>query len=140
MVAGLLLSLAMLAQTPPECVDPQSTLDMNACVRAELDAETARMDLYFETALEQAVARPDARARVIGLQAAQRAWEAYAGIVCDDVLDRWRDGSVRTVMHLGCRSQMTRERTRVIWREHLTFADSTPPVLPEPTGPVLDQP
>lgn len=133
------MSLAILAQTPPECVDPQSTLDMNACVQAELDAETARMDRYLAAALDQAEGVADPRARIAYLHAAQRVWEAYAGIVCDDVLDQWRDGTIRTVMYLGCRSQMTRERTRVIWREHLTFADSTPPLLPEPTGSALDE-
>ena len=139
MLGGLVMSLAMLAQTPPECVDPQSTLDMNACVQAELDAETARMDRYFAAAQAQALEDADPEARLAYLSSAQRVWAAYAGIVCDDVVDQWRDGTIRTVMHLGCWSQMTRERTRVIWREHLTFADSTPPLLPEPIGSALDE-
>ena len=139
MLGGLVMSLAVLAQTPPECVDPQSTLDMNACVQAELDAETVRMNRYLEAAVEQAEGGADPAARLAWLTSAQRAWEAYAGIVCDDVLDQWRDGTIRTVMYLGCRSQMIRERTRVIWREHLTFVDATPPLLPEPIGPALDE-
>ena len=137
MLGGLVMSLAVLAQTPPECVDPQSTLDMNACVQAELDAETARMNRYLAAAQTRALDEADPEARLAWLTSAQRVWQAYAAIVCDDVLDQWRDGTIRTVMHLGCWSQMTRERTRVIWREHLSFVDSTPPLLPEPVGPAL---
>lgn len=139
MFGGLVMSLAVLAQTPPACADPQSTLDMNACVQAELDAETARMNRYLAAAQEQALDHADPQARLAWLNSAQRTWEAYAGIVCDDVLDQWRDGTIRTVMYLGCRSRMTHERTRVIWREHLSFVDSTPPLLPEPVGPALDE-
>lgn len=66
------------------------------------------------------------------LDNAQTAWKAYSRIVCDGVWDRWSEGTVRAAMIARCQIRMTHERTQVIWRDFLTYADSTPPILPEP--------
>ena len=97
------------------------------------------MERYLRVAEERALQR-DETTRAYGgpsaqrgyLAASQSAWAAYAEIVCDGVHDGWKDGTIRTIMYLGCMIEMTHDRTRVIWRDHLTYADSTPPVLPEP--------
>ena len=71
------------------------------------------------------------------LAASQAAWTAYARIVCEGVDDAFKGGSIHTAMFLRCMIQMTHERTRVIWRGYLRYWDSTLPVLPEPSMPVV---
>ena len=73
------------------------------------------------------------------LDASQRSWEAYADIRCDGVFDQWKGGTIRTIMTVGCRIEATRQRTHDIWADHLTYADSTPPVLPEPVLTVFEE-
>ena len=146
---GLALSLvlAATAQEPltEQCDLGGNTLQINACAMADLEAETARMELYLEAARAQAQARArdaetgEAHGRQLRyLDAAQAAWESYADAVCEGVYDQWREGTIRTVMAIGCRIDLTRQRTQVIWRNHLTHVDSTPPLLPEPVGPPRD--
>ena len=132
-------AVAVGSQTPFQCVRDGSTPEINACLADDLEREQARMQRYLTAAGDRALT-VDQQPRSVGgpsaqrgyLAASQAAWTAYAGIVCEGVDDRWRDGSVHTAMYLECMTRMTHERTHVIWRDHLTYADSTPPVLPEP--------
>ena len=48
------------------------------------------------------------------------------------MFDFWRGGTIRVGMELDCRIRLTRLRTFALWRDWLTFADSTPPLLPRP--------
>ena len=142
-----LVSLALLAAQDftarAECVTDGSTVSLNNCAYEDVQLERARMEHYLAVALEAARSGDAASAEYGGdvtqqaayLAAAQAAWTAYAEITCDGVYDQWRNGSIRNLMHHGCMSRMIRERTHAIWRDHLTFMDSTPPVLPEPTEP-----
>lgn len=130
------------SRSPFTCVRDGSTPEVNACLADDLEQEEARMQRYLTAAGERARAA-DEQPRSVGgpsaqqgyLAASQAAWTAYASIVCEGVDDRWRDGTVHTAMYLECMTRMTHERTHVIWRDHLTYADSTPPVLPEPILP-----
>lgn len=128
---------------PVVCVRDGNTLQLNACVADDLSAEEARMQRYFDAARTRAL-EGDAQSGEFGeartqqaawLDAAQRSWEAYADIRCQGVFDQWKGGTIRTVMIAGCRIAATRQRTHDIWADHLTYADSTPPVLPEPVRP-----
>lgn len=141
--AALAAAQAVVAPGQPfRCVRDGSTPEVNACMADDLASETARLQQYLTVAEARARAR-DEIPRAFGgpsaqrgyLAASQAAWTAYARIVCEGVDDSWKDGSIHTAMYLGCMIDMTRERTRVIWRDHLTYADSTPPVLPEPVSP-----
>jgi uncharacterized protein YecT (DUF1311 family) len=137
-----LIAAILLTQTPDapvNCAQAMTTPQINACAAQRLEAETARMETYLSAARRRAVTQDEetaASSQRAYLDNAQSAWTAYADIVCDGVYDNWSGGTIRTVMALECRIQMTRERTHVIWRDFLTYADSTPPVLPEPTAPV----
>jgi len=128
--------------TPFRCVRDGSTPEINACGALDLEAEQDRMEIYLQAATARA-RRDDELDRAFGgpsaqrgyLDASQSAWKAYADITCNGVMDDWKDGSIRTIMYFSCMIRMTRERTHVIWRDHLTYVDSTPPILPEPVGP-----
>lgn len=143
MIAALLIALTL--QTPAaaevDCDRAANTQEINACVAQELAREEARMNRYLQAA--QSRLYDDLAAAAPGgepgfgpawLDASQSAWVAYADIRCRGVFDQWKDGTIRTVMALGCRIEATRQRTHDIWTDHLTFGDSTPPILPEPTG------
>lgn len=157
MIVALLLSVVLDTSTDrfptPERASPQaiacnregSTPEINACAASDLEREEARMQRYLRAAMDRA-RDADGADRVVGgpsaqrgyLDASQSAWKAYADIVCNGVLDAWKDGSIRTFMYLGCMTRMTRDRTHLIWRDHLTYADNTPPILPEPVQPAPD--
>jgi len=145
-VAAILLSGQAIEGLPADCSKAMTTPEINACGQLDLQRETARMERYLTAAnararaLDDVADVPDRSHQQVYLQNAQKAWEAYEAIVCDGVYDDWKGGTIRTVMYLGCKVEMTRERTRVIWRDYLTYADSTPPILPEPVEPASDAP
>ena len=130
----------------PVCRRDGTMPEINACFAEDLRREEARMDIYLRRAEERA-READELTRAYGGPSAQRgylassqaAWRAYAEIVCAGVHDAWKDGTIRTAMQLNCMIEMTRERTHVIWRHHLTHADGSPPVLPEPVETAADE-
>lgn len=130
----------------PSCVRDGTTIEMNACAFQDLERETARMDQYLAAARVRA-AEGDAESGTYGeptqqlafLEKGQAAWMAYSTVVCDGVYDQWKDGTIRTVLYLGCQIDMTRQRTHLVWSDYLTFWDSTPPVLPEPVVSVAEE-
>lgn len=142
--AGRAAAAAPRSGPPFACVRDGSTPEINACLAEDLAAEDGRMQQYL-TAADRVARASDEQPRSFGgpsaqrgyLAASQAAWTAYARIVCEGVDDAYRDGSIHTAMFLRCMIQMTHERTRVIWRGYLRSRGSTPPVLPEPSMPVV---
>jgi uncharacterized protein YecT (DUF1311 family) len=65
------------------------------------------------------------------LAQAQRSWVRYRDAECASVFDYWKGGTIRTSMELDCRIRLSRLRTYAIWRDWLTYAD-TSPLLPRP--------
>lgn len=127
------------------CDPGGNTLELNACALLYLEREQVRMQRYLEAALGRAQdsdnADPsygEATQSVAYLRASQAAWSAYADIRCQGVYDKWKSGSIRTLMGLGCRMEATRQRTHDIWSDHLTYPDA-PPVLPEPVMSVVEE-
>lgn len=130
----------------PICDRDGSTPQINACFSDDLALEQARMQRYLEAAVVRAEASDnpeesfgEATQSSAYLQASQAAWMAYADIRCTGVLDQWKGGTIRTIMYLGCMIAATRARTHDIWSDYLTYADSTPPEMPEPVTPVVHQ-
>ena len=146
MIPAAALSLTLLAQDPTalpsNCTRAPNTLEVNACVGAQVAREDARLQMYLQRARDAARARDEVDRASGGpsaqrgyLDASQATWEAYADIVCGGVFDEFKDGTIRVSVAGRCRIDLTRERTHVVWRHFLTYADSTPPLLPEPAGP-----
>lgn len=130
----------------PSCDRGGTTLQMNACVVEDLAKEEARMRRYLDLALEQATAsdiEPDEYGeptrQVELLTATQAAWVAYAELRCEAQWDEVKGGTIRTIVLVGCRIDATRQRTHDIWTDHLTYWDSTPPMLPEPVLTVFEE-
>lgn len=68
------------------------------------------------------------------LRASQRTWLRFRDAECEAVAASWRPGSIASTMQGECVDRLTRARTRTIWASWLTYADSTPPILPRPEG------
>lgn len=141
-VVSMLLSSQAIENLPADCSKAESTPEINACGVLDVQSESRRMDQYLAAARDRAAkgdddskAYGDPTRQVDFLDRSQAAWVAYSTLVCDGVYDQWNGGTIRTVMALGCKSAMIRERTQVVWRDYLTYGDSTPPALPEPVGP-----
>lgn len=131
---ALLIAAALLIgpSTPEACVNAENTPEMNACYSALAAAETERMQTYLSTAVDRVTVSNETGEVAGELQADQKAWEAYADLACGTVHLLWRSGSIRTVKALACRRDLTRERSRHLWREYIDYVDRTPAPLPEP--------
>jgi uncharacterized protein YecT (DUF1311 family) len=125
---------AALVQVRPQerlCDDSGTTVAVNACLANKLKQANDQLDRYLQAALHK-YASGQERAVRLGIEASQKAFEAYRSIECRTVFEDWKDGTIRGSMELGCEIGMTDDRTHDIWRHWLEYIDSTPPILPEP--------
>ena len=123
-VAALLITI-----TPP--CDGSTTPEVERCLAADLARADAELNHYYASAVAQLSKERQATA-IARLRASERAWVAYRDNECDALFERWKDGTVRGAMALGCQIRVTKARTMIIWRNWLTAADRSPPLLPRP--------
>lgn len=128
-VLAILSSPALSASGSIDCENARTTLEINDCATIELTSAQATLDEYLQASFEQNAEDP---ALVASIKAAQKDWQAYLASHCDAIHTQWRDGSIRGVMTLSCKTQLTKQRTHEIWANFLSHMDSTPPALPEP--------
>ncbi|EDM66228.1 MAG: DUF1311 domain-containing protein [Moritella sp.] len=114
-----------------DCDKAFNTLEINYCAKVELDQAEAEMKLYLDKSIAQYIADTHV---VESINIAQSAWQSYSKSQCDSVFTMFRDGSLRVVMTLSCRTKLTQQRTYELWSQYLTYMDSSAPVLPEPTA------
>jgi uncharacterized protein YecT (DUF1311 family) len=108
----------------------ETTLEINQCLAQQQQRAQARLDKYVEAAMKRyAEEQPAVR---LGIEASEKAFEAYREIECATVYENWKDGTIRGAMDLGCQIALTDERTHTVWSNWLTYMDSAPPDLPEP--------
>ncbi|CDT44142.1 lysozyme inhibitor LprI family protein [Vibrio coralliirubri] len=112
-----------------DCENAMNTIEINQCAAIELESAQAELDKYLAASFEHNAY--DAQL-VASIKKAQESWQAYMTAHCDSVYTQWRDGSIRGVMALSCKTTLTKQRTHEVWENFLTYMDSTPPVLPEP--------
>ena len=111
------------------CADAMTTAEMNDCLAQVLARAEERRAQYLGKAIERHPARPELAEKP---RAGDTAFTDYRDAECSAVFEDWIDGTIRGVMGLSCRIEMTDRRTRTIWQNWLTYPDSTPPILPEP--------
>ncbi|WP_137297824.1 lysozyme inhibitor LprI family protein [Psychromonas sp. SP041] len=112
-----------------DCNNMISTLDINYCAGVELSKAELEMTAYLAKSKER---NSDDKELIAAIDNAQQAWGVYIEAHCSSIYTMWRDGSIRGVMSLNCKTKLTKQRTHEIWSNFLTYMDSTPPVLPEP--------
>ncbi|QFI37187.1 DUF1311 domain-containing protein [Moritella marina ATCC 15381] len=115
--------------TSVDCDKAVNTLEINYCAKVELDKAEAKMQLYLNKSIAQYTADTSV---VESINIAQSAWQSYSKSQCDSVFTLFRDGTMRVMMTLSCRTKLTQQRTHELWAQYLTYMDSAEPVLPEP--------
>lgn len=114
-----------------DCDKALNTLQINYCAKLKLDNAEAEMKRY----LDKSIAQYTADTYVVeSINIAQSAWKSYSKSQCDSVFTMFRDGSLRVVMTLSCRTKLTQQRTHELWSQYLTYMDNSTPILPEPTA------
>jgi uncharacterized protein YecT (DUF1311 family) len=106
-----------------------TTIEMDECMSEILARSTQRKDQYLAAALARHDDSPDLAKMIRQSDAAS---EAYRKQECDALYEDNKEGTIRNYVYLSCAIALVDERTRTIWQNWLTYADSTPPVLPEP--------
>lgn len=106
-----------------------TTLDINQCMASILDRAAARKDAYLQAALSRVSSNPELAEM---LSQTDKAFETYRKAECGALWEKWKTGTIRTMMSLSCSIALTDERTRTIWENWLAYQDSTPADLPEP--------
>lgn len=135
----ILAAVALLSQdtvSTVDCENAMSTVDMNECALKDVRAEEARMGRYVDaavTVLRTEAETPELAEQVVSeLHESQKKWVEYAQSACDLVYTRWQGGSIRNLMTLGCREQLTQERARTLWSAYISGLTDEDTVLPEP--------
>lgn len=106
-----------------------TTYAINQCLAGVLERADERRKRYFDTATGSA----DDASELAGLmRKSSEGFEAYRENECGSVYEQWKDGSIRNAMFLRCSIRLTDQRTHDIWRNWLTYQDSSEPILPEP--------
>ncbi|MFZ3407972.1 lysozyme inhibitor LprI family protein [Vibrio chagasii] len=112
-----------------DCDNAMNTLEINHCAALDLESAQVELEKYLAASFEH---NAEDTELVGAIKVAQESWQAYMTAHCDSVYTQWRDGSIRGLMALSCKTKLTKQRTHEVWENFLTYMDSTPPVLPEP--------
>jgi len=141
---SILVALALAASpaAPDPCANAVTTLEINTCLASQAAAVEADLNRYYNAAVKRLRAeKGESVTKVLPeLIRAEKAWLAYRDAECGAVETYWEGGTIRGSMVLTCRMSVTRLRIFSIWRDWLTYMDSTPPDLPRPDlKPVLSE-
>ncbi len=117
------------ARSGTACPDAETTVDMNYCYSLLTQGAEERRARYFGTATARFADNPELVER---LTEAETTFLLYADAECGAIYERWSGGTIRDVMTFSCRIEMADRRAHELWSNWLTFADSTPPLLPQP--------
>lgn len=130
-IALLSLSLIVVADHDKalDCDNAFSTPELNQCAYIELEAAQTELTQYLQASFEHNAHDPEL---VEAIKVAQKDWQDYLKSHCDSVYTQWREGTIRGVMAISCKTTLTKQRTHEIWANFLTYIDSATPVLPEP--------
>lgn len=125
----VLIPLIALAEEELNCETAWTTLVINQCMHKDLVEAESIMDKYLAKSFERYA---EDSVSIVSIKKGQDAWLEYRDYHCGAVYDTWRDGTIRTAMGLGCKIELTHQRTTILWQSFLTYVDSTPSLLPEP--------
>jgi len=113
-----------------DCGNAFTTIDINRCAGIELELAQKELKKYLKASFDH---HSFDQKLVQSIKLAQKDWQAYTHSHCKSVYTQWRGGSIRGVMGISCKTRLTKQRTHELWKNFLTYMDSTSPVLPEPS-------
>jgi uncharacterized protein YecT (DUF1311 family) len=128
-------ALAKISDEPKSCAGA-TTLEVDAC-GAEYARRADRELTRYLAAARKRLADETANSKtskdaLTGLDASQKAWDAFRKTECDAVYTWWSEGTIRGSMYQSCMQSLSKSRTEQIWATWLSFEDSTPPLMPKP--------
>lgn len=126
----ILLAAALLATPTADC-DGATTRAVEACLTERLGATDAELNRYYAAAVRRLKAE-SGNDVLLQLRRSETAWIAHRDAECGAVRAWWAPGTIAGSAATTCRIRVTEARTLVIWRNWLTYAHSTPPILPRP--------
>ena len=103
----VLMALCATSAHALDCDNAVSTPDLNECAARDQKAAEAKLNTVYQRVLKN-IGEPAVRTQFV---AAQRAWIKYREADCKAVHQKYADGTIRTVMYLGC--MQNRAETRV---------------------------
>lgn len=112
-----------------DCKNEMTTIEINQCYATALKSAEIELDKYLQTSLKHNAHDPEL---ITAIKRAQEDWQLYMSSHCNSIYTQWRDGTIRGLMTITCKTELTRQRTYELWTNFLTYMDSTPPVLPKP--------
>jgi uncharacterized protein YecT (DUF1311 family) len=124
-------ALALLSADPTATCPGTTTPEVEACLSQELGQAKDQQARYYEAARKR-LSEENGSSAEKGLAESEQLWLAYRRAECSAVFDNWSAGTIRGSMEILCEIDLTRLRTYALWKKWLTFADSTPPILPRP--------
>lgn len=113
----------------PDCTNPITTNEVEICIAIETEIADENLSKYLQAARQRFAEDSDWLSL---LDDSQVKWTAYRQTYCDSIYQFWIEGSIRGAKYSQCMKALSKLRTHVIWKDYLTYADSTPPILPEP--------
>lgn len=123
----LIVALSLSANPSDESPCPgETTREMESCLAQQVEEAEAELDRYREEVVRLF---SDLQAVKESFDESQAAWEKYFEAECRAVYELSKGGSWRNVQYLGCKEQLTRQRTWSLWSTHLRGMDTD---LPEP--------
>lgn len=114
-VVGADLSEASKSTDP--CVTQRDTAEMTACASNTFASKDAEMNQAYKALLLSLASQYEggeagAKAARKLLVEAQRAWIKFRDHDCEGQYKLWQDGSIRGIIHYGCLTDRTEQRTK----------------------------
>jgi len=133
-ILPILFLLTLTSQVYPsekelDCTNVITTRDTNRCEYMKvLEAEKV-LQTYVNKSVERWSTEKDFDSH---MKSSQETWLKYREAQCGAVYNLWITGTIRGLMSLQCKLDLTKKRTHDIWVAYLTYMDSTPAILPNP--------
>jgi len=126
----LLSFLTLISASELSCKDKaQNTYELMDCQKKEIEKYESIMQHYMHKSEERFKKNKEI---LSFMKQSQKYWLEYRKAECSSIYQQWIDGTIRGLMHGQCLIDMTKRRTHEIWKNYLTFMDSTPAILSEP--------
>lgn len=104
-----------------DCDSAYTTIDVNACLAREyreadkvLNQQYNKAMAYMRSHDAEWDTRHDPRLLSVQLRDAQRSWIKQRDMDCDVKYNLYIQGTIRTAMGLGCKIEMTKQRTQFL--------------------------
>jgi uncharacterized protein YecT (DUF1311 family) len=118
-VVSLMISLPVAAI---DCAKAVTTPDINACASAEQKKVEARLNDTYQRILrnlEPSATETASSSRIKAtLVEAQRAWVKFREADCHALYTLYEDGTIRTVMYIGCMQTRAERRIKDLEEEY----------------------